>query len=184
MDQYSNIDEVIASLDAIVDGFGFDLTTGDQDLGQDCVTIFAGGVQDLAAQGIGSEGEWKANSDEPEGHGYASYKARVYGVVERPNVRTNQMLSELSLSNSTRSHETVDLKYGTGMPPGGIAGGQSVQEADKKITDREKAYYAHTGQGPEGIRRPFYALNDDINTGIQVRCQERLNDYAEEVWSA
>jgi hypothetical protein len=179
MDEYSNIDEVIAALDKIVEGFGFDLTTGDKDLGQDCAGIFAEDVQALGAQGIGSEGEWPANEDE-----YAAYKERVYGVVERPNVRTNQMLSQDSLQNHETSHEVVDLIYGTGEPPRDGVAGRPVKAADKKVTDREKAGYAHTGQGPKGVKRPFYALHDETTVKIQGRCQERLNEYADEVWSA
>lgn len=183
MDQYSNLDEVIDALDRIIEGFGFDLTTEDQDLGKDCIGIVAGTIQDKAASGVGSEGAWEPNSDNPAGHGYASYKERVYGVIDQPNVRTEDMLSERALSNGTVGHETVNMQYGTGdVPRDGVAG-RPVKEADKKITDRQKAGYAHDGQGPHGTKRPFYVIHDEAADGIQARCQERLDDYAQEVWS-
>jgi hypothetical protein len=182
MDGYSNIDEVCADLNRLIDGFGFDLPSIiDRDLGRSCAMTFATGIRDRATKGIGSEGEWEPNSDIPEGKGYASMKERVYGVIEAPNDRTGDMLSVRALSNCHISHDQVVLEYGTGDYPEPGSKGRPVKASDLKKTDREKAYYAHTGQGPNGVTRPFYALDDDICGEITERCQERLDQYVGEV---
>ena len=182
MDEFSNLDEVIGKVERIIDGYGFLLSVGERDLGRDCIGIVAGMIQDKAASGVGSEGAWEPNSDNPAGHGYASFKERVYGVVEQPNVRTGDMLSERAPRNGTVGHETVNMEYGTGDVPRDGMAGRPVKDADKKLTDREKAGYAHTGQGPHGTKHPFYVIHAEAVTGIRERCQERLNEYVAEQW--
>ena len=180
MDEYSNLDDVLDRVERLIDGYGFLLSKGDRDLGRDCIKIVAQDISERAMVGEGSEGQWAANSDEPEGKGYASYKERVYDVIDQPNVRTGDMLSKRALSNGTVSNEAVEMAYGTGdVARAGVAG-RTVKEADKKLTDREKAYYAHTGQGPHGTTRPFYALSEDAVVTIRETCQERLNQYVRE----
>jgi hypothetical protein len=178
MSEHSNVDEVTAAIDDIIKGFGFDLTVSDKTLGHDCVEIFATDVQNKASQGIGSEGAWKENAAD-----YASMKERVYGVDEGPNIRTGQMLSILSLSNAEINHESVDLEYGTDTIARDGVKGRPVKNADKKLTDRQKAAYAHAGQGPEGTERPFYAISAEAATAIQEKCQARLDDFAFERWN-
>jgi hypothetical protein len=176
MDEYSNLDDVIDRVERLIDGYGFLLSVGERLLGRECIKIVANDIQARAAHGEGSEGEWAPNSDVPEGKGYKIYKERVYDVVDAPNVRTGDMLSARALSNGTVSNEAVEMAYGTGDVPR-EGRGRTVKEADKKLTDRQKAYYAHTGQGPHGTTRRFYALSEDAVAGIRDACQERLNQY-------
>jgi hypothetical protein len=177
MGEHSNVEEVTEVLNAIVDGFGFDLTVDDKDLGRHCIKIVATDIQERSARGEGSEGEWDENTED-----YAKYKKRVYGVTEQPNVRTGDMLSDRALSIGTVGHETVDMEYGTGDTPRTGVAGRPVKSADEKITDREKAGYAHDGQGPHGTERPFYVIHDTAASDIQELCQQRLNEYAQEKW--
>jgi hypothetical protein len=175
MGEHSNVDEVTEALNAIMEGFGFDLTVDDKDLG--CIKIVATDIQERAGQGEGSEGEWDENAE-----GYAKYKERVYGVTESPNFRTGDMLSERALSNGTVAHLTVDMEFGTGTIASSGTRGRPVKEVDKKLTDREKAGYAHDGQGPHGTTRPFYVIHDTAASDIQQLCQQRLDAYAQEKW--
>jgi hypothetical protein len=172
MDEYSNLDDVIDRVERLIDGYGFLLSVEDKALGRTCIKIVANDIQERAAHGEGSEGEWDKNAPD-----YTKMKERVYGVVEQPNVRTGDMLSGRALSNGTVSNEAVEMVYGTGDVASEGRTGRTVKEADKKLTDREKAYYAHTGQGPHGTTRPFYALSEDAVVAIRDTCQERLNQY-------
>ena len=50
--------------------------------------------------------------------------------------------------------------YGTDKPPDRAVFGTPTAkqlEQDQKVTDTQKAYFAHTGQSKQKIKRPFYA---------------------------
>jgi hypothetical protein len=47
------------------------------------------------------------------------------------------------------------MVYGVDAPPDRTFTCADLSEADKKVTDCQKAYYAHTAQGPHKVKRPF-----------------------------
>ena len=59
------------------------------------------------------------------------------------------MLSQKSLyGRTTIDPKLITMIYGTNAPPDRTRNGVPLSDADKAITDTEKAYYAHTGQSP------------------------------------
>lgn len=62
----------------------------------------------------------------------------------------------------------------------GTKTGVPLSDADKAITDIQKAYFAHTGQGPHGTKRPFYQVNEAEGKAVSELCQENLNDLIRE----
>lgn len=173
----SNADQVLAELLEVVHSFGFDATIEGKTLGHDCAGIVA---DRIAARSIdresGADGAWDPNSDHPPGKGYRSWKARRYGV-DKPNIRTGQMLSVESLLGQTTvtTHE-VQMLYGTGRAPTGSATGQGFDpETDGAITDIEKAFFCSQS-------RPFYQLDDEISDAVFARVEECCKQYLTSHW--
>jgi len=173
----SNIDQVVADLERWVDGFDFERTGAEGSLGRDIVKAVAEGIAKRGAeQHRGAVDAWADNADNPPGKGYASWKQKRYGHRE-PNVRTGQMLSMPSLTGSgtTIEPEKITMVYGDGTKTA-----RPVVAADSAKTDQEKAYHAHTGQGPQGIKRPFYELDDELAGDVRKMIAEALNEYVHE----
>lgn len=184
----SNIDEVCDWLHKLVEGFDFTVPGEDQSLGRDIVVEVASNIADRAADGRGADDSgvevvWLANSDDPPGKGYASQKAQDYGVFDQPNIRTGQMCSLLSLvGRPIIEPKRITMVYGTGDPPSTSAAPTGyLSPDDRKITDVEKAQFAHE-QDAERPERPFYALTEeddeaviDLAGRVLDRCIEEAN---------
>ena len=126
---------------------------------------------------------WDPNSTtEPPVGGYKGWKERKYGWDDEPNRRTNQMLSQTSLfGDKTRIEKhLVTLRYGTDQPPSRSASPNGfISDADRKVTDTQKAEWAHTG-GKHGHVRGFYGAGDGDAEALCEVAQENLNDYIRE----
>ncbi len=174
-----NVDEVANWLEQFVDGFNFLLPGIDQCLGRDMINAVAFGIADRSsAHQAADTTPWEDNSDDPSGKGYKSQKAKDYGVFDEPNFRTGQMLSLASLKGRPLIEEkSILMQYGTGDPPTTSAaptGYLSVE--DKKISDIEKAIYAHTSDTNRPAR-PFYELDDTIRQNVIDVCADSMAQY-------
>jgi hypothetical protein len=68
----------------------------------------------------------------------------------------------------------------TGVPlPVRTRGPKKGQPIDDK-TDIEKAYFAQTGQGPHGVKLPFYEVDESDGKAVAELCQENLNNLIHE----
>jgi hypothetical protein len=180
----SNIGQVVAWLDKFVDSFDFKRPGNDQNLGRDIAHKAVELIQDRSLvdrTGFGTA--WQPNSETPhppwQPQGYRKWKEDNYGVGE-PNSRTGQMLSKKSLFGRTAvDSKQVTMIYGTDTPPDRATFGNPTAkqfERDQKVTDCQKAYFAHTGQSKKKIVRPFYQLIDSDGAAIVELAQENLND--------
>jgi hypothetical protein len=170
----SNAGQVIESLEAFVDAFDFNRPGVEGSLGRD--------VRDRVVQGISIRSEdehrgagtpWKANEEK-----YAKWKKKRYGLADAPNARTGGMLSRKSLiGRTTIEPDVVTMIYGTGEPPSGTTTGVKMTAQDEKVTDIEKAYYAHTGQSVHKIKRPFYELDETISKDVWDLIAMSLDHY-------
>ncbi len=110
---------------------------------------------------------------------YAAEKQAKYDLdPDEINIRTGQMLSKLSIAgNITITPREVLIGYGTGQPPSSSASpNQYISDEDKKVTDTEKAEWAHKG-GPGRPARTFMGIGPGDFEAIVELCQENLNDY-------
>ena len=175
-----NIDEVVNWLENLVNSFNFLMPGIDQSLGRDLVNAVAWGIADRSATELrGADGTpWPENSDNPPGQGYKSWKARNYGVFDMPNFRTGQMLSLESLKGRPEIDEhTILMHYGTGDPPQTSAAPTGyLSDEDQKITDVEKAQFAHASDEHRPAR-PFYELDDDIRRAAIEVAADALAQY-------
>ena len=174
----SNINQVMAWINGFVDSFDFNRVGADQSLGRDVAMKVVENIHERCEQQPpgGVDGEWDENAPD-----YARWKEKRYGISDGPNTRTGQMLSQKSLYGRTRiAPKEITMVYGTNQPPSGTKTGVEMTEADKKVTDSQKAYYAHTGQGPHGTIRPFYQVNEADGKAVSELCQENLNDMIRE----
>ncbi len=126
--------------------------------------------------------EWAANSTkEPPKGGYAGEKERDYGIVDEPNRRTGQMLSQQTLGAKIKIGPTeIELRPGTDKPPSSSAAPTGLlSDADKKVTDTQKIGFAHE-ETPTKPARKFYAANDEDRANVIALTQENMNDYIRE----
>jgi len=154
----SNAAEVGDRFVESIRSFGLKTDYAGKALGQLLADDTATGSQErsIEQQCDGSGSPWAQNSDNPEGRGYRSKKAKRCGTA-LTNGRTGQMLSKESLAGKVIiTQYLVEMTYGTGQPPDRCANGAEPTEADKAITDDDKAFYAHE-QG-----RRFFELDQDI----------------------
>jgi hypothetical protein len=187
MTDNSNIDEVIAFLDGFVDSFNFKRPGIEQSLGRDIQYKVADRIQTRALSDRKGTGEpWKENSTRAFPwfpNGYKAWKLENYGADE-PNSRTGQMLSQKSIrGRSTIEEREITMIYGTGEPPASATFGSpapELLERDRKVTDVQKAYFAHTGQTKQLIKRPFYEVDESDGVAVSQLCQENLNDLIRE----
>jgi len=173
MAQTSNIEQVVAWLKDWVDGIDFTKTGADQSLGRDVANKVARQIADRAAiEGRGAGAVWAPNSTTPSRwhpEGYSAWKGKHYGW-QLPNYRTGQMLSHTSLFGRTRimAHE-IEMVYGVDAAPArGYSPTGLLSVADEKVTDTQKAAFAHSGQSRKRIKRPFYELDDTIREAVVV----------------
>jgi hypothetical protein len=178
----SNIDDVVRTLAAFVHSFNFTLPGIDQSLGRDLAGVVARGIQRRAAkESRGKDPQrWYANSDK-----YRRVKAKAYGWGEldgKPNFRTGQMLSLMSLLGTPRvTPDLVEMIYGTGTAPAGCWSPwdqrtEAQKTADMAMTDVEKAEYAHD-QYKNRPARPFYEWNEDIRDQCIETAAKALDHY-------
>jgi hypothetical protein len=176
----SNIADVTRFLSNFIDSFDFLRVGIDQNLGRDVKMKVVKRIYDRSLdQRSGINGQWDKN--EPA---YKAWKEAKYGVDE-PNTRTGQMLSQKSIEGrSTIEAKQVTMIYGTGDLPDKAAfvgalpvrtrGPKKGQPVDDK-TDIEKAYFAHTGQGPHGVKRPFYEVDASDGKAVVELIRENVN---------
>lgn len=164
----SNVDEVNAWLLDVVDSFGFELALENETLGEDCAHIIAEEIAVRGGDSRGAEGYWLSNT-EP----YRTRKRAKYGV-DKPNIRTGQMLSiESLLGQTTVTNDSVIMLYGTGQAPvRSYASNYFNANSDGAITDIEKAYFCSVAHA-----RPFYELDDDIANKVFEHIEATLSEY-------
>jgi hypothetical protein len=152
----SNIVGLVRSLRDGLSAFGFTShsagaapTVGDAVHG-----VFTDGICDRNDVGVDQDlSEWAENSDNPEGHGYASWKERTVGH-RNPNILTGQMISRESVSGELRNgHHEMDHEYGTGVR--GVSAAGNVGPSD-----REKAEWAHRPNRFTGVVRSFFGITE------------------------
>lgn len=162
----SNLAEIVAWLDRLVDAFDFTLPGVDGSLGRDLAGVVAREIAARSANAQDPDGnEWAPN--EP---GYAQWKAKRYRIgTFVPNYRTGQMLSYLSLlGNPEIAPDAVVMQYGLGETPTRSATGATLSRADAETTDIEKAFFCSKS-------RPFYALDAATGDALKETAQEALD---------
>jgi hypothetical protein len=175
-------DELNNYLTDFVDKFDFTRPGHSQSLARDVADVVVECIQERSSRGVGPDGDaWEANSGKSTPWlpgGYRQWKMENYGWDD-PNYRTGQMLSKMSLGGNIQinPHDIV-IAYGTNTPPtrGGSPNSFFDPETDGKVTDTQKAEWAHEDTG-EKPARPFYGLGDGDDQAIVELCQENLNDY-------
>lgn len=185
----SNIKEVVGWLHQFVASFNFTRPGVDRSMGRDLAHLVAGLIADRCAKGLAPDGtHWKPVSDTPWGPpgsgfqfpGYRTRKRQAYGWPEadgKPNYRTGQMLSHLSLfGNTVVGPDLIEMHYGIDAAPAGCYSPvdnrtASERRADESVTDREKAGWA------EDNDRPFYELDDEIRDAVLEEAERLLSDY-------
>jgi hypothetical protein len=177
----SNIGVVVKRVEDFVDSFDFQRPGRAQSLGRDIAHKIAECIHERVDRHVDPSGSpWQPNSTkEPPRGGYRGWKERKYDLVDEPNIRTGQMTSQLSLFGNPRiNRHDMEMVYGLEEPPERSAAPTGyMSEQDKKITDTEKAYFAHTGQSVKRIKRKFYqATREDALKVIEL-AQEALSDY-------
>ena len=157
----SNINGVVVNLRGIIAGFDLSRTGRDQSLGRDRANKLVECIHERIDRHVAPDGTpWRPNSDKPPPPGgYRKWKEDKYGLIDEPNIRTGQMTSQKSLyGHTTIEPYLITMVYGTDTPPDRSAAPTGyMSKEDKKTTDTEKAYYAHTGQSRKRIKRSFYA---------------------------
>jgi hypothetical protein len=173
MTQSSSIGQVQVWLRGFVDSMNFTWSGNDQSLGRDVAWKVVEQIEDRAQRekrGIGEE--WEANALD-----YAAWKEKRYGIVDLPNTRIGHMLSHQKLFGRTCVEaEQVTMIYGTNEPTTRTKTGVPLTEADKKVTDTQKAYFAHTVRRLHGTTRKFYEVSEADGRVVSELCQENLND--------
>jgi hypothetical protein len=181
MSEHSNIGDIMAWLAEFADGFNFTRVGADQSLGRDMANKVVERIIDRSlTDRRGINGEWDDNSTTPSkryARGYKQYKEEEYRV-DQPNVRTGQMLDQLSLyGRTTIDDKLITMKYGLDAVPSRTSTGVALKKADLAITDVQKAYFAHTGQSHKKIKRPFYEVDESDGAAVVELAQENLNGY-------
>jgi hypothetical protein len=163
----TNAAEVGSKTAEAIAAFGFNTDYVGRALGELLADGIVEGIAERSADrqcdGLGNP--WPKNK-EP----YRSRKKKKYGE-ELTNYRTGQMLSIVSLKGDTRIEKNeVTIGYGTAKPPDGSSTGY-LSEADKSITDIEKAYFAARQN------RAFFQLDQDICDTNFKRFSEALSAH-------
>jgi hypothetical protein len=164
----SNIDEVAAALDALIDGFDFTRPGKDQSLGRDMAGVAARGIIDRSVPGCKAPdgSDWAENEEH-----YADAKRAKYDA-DQAGIRTGQMLSLRSvLGEVTVTRDQVVMRYGTGEAPKSAANGAELTDSDKARTDREKAGYFTEKVGE------FYGLDATIAGELTAEARDALHSY-------
>ncbi len=125
-------------------------TVGDRIAGEIATAIHGRGML-----GEGTDGAWEANAP-------STVKAKGFN---RPNIETGQMLEVDHIAGEVLSSAAdVAITYGTG-------------ETDERgVSDRDRAYFAETGQSHLKIVRSFFGLTSSD-------C-DRVAEHLGEEWEA
>ncbi len=177
MPDESNIKEIVAYLQGFVDGFDFLRPGVDQNLGRDCKNKIVEQIEARSALHEAPDGSfWPSNAPN-----YRKWKEKKYGWPDEPNRRTDQMLSKTSLgAASTITKDEVIVGYGTNQAPDrSYAPTGYISDADKKVTDLQKAEWAHSG-GKHGIKRQFFGIGAGDAEAVTEVCQKALDEYIRE----
>jgi hypothetical protein len=161
--QFDNFEEVSAWILGSVKTFDL----GENSRGQAIAEAVAEGIarRSYDVQGSPSDPDWPENKPP-----YKKRKERLYGTG-KTNYRTGQMLSRESiLGKVTIDPKTVEIHYGTGKPPTDGMNGY-IEEADKQITDIEKAFIAASND------RAFFELDDEIKNRTSEIVSDALADH-------
>jgi hypothetical protein len=151
----SNARELFGGIRQRLHDFGFDSRgASGATVGEEVHQTFTDGIKRRCDESVDPDGNpWDANSDIPEGRGYATRKREVLGHA-KPNVYTGSMTSEPSIAGVVHIlHQQLEHEFGTGVRP--------VTEAGKvEPSDRDKAKWAHEGQSKKKIIRPFFGITE------------------------
>jgi hypothetical protein len=164
-----------------IDGFDFTRPGHNQSLARDVADLVIARIQDRSWRGEAPDGStWVENSSKPtqwHPQGYRKYKDDIYGWDD-PNYRTGQMLSKMSLGGKVViSQKVIEIGYGTdSAPTRGGSPTSALLDADKKVTDTQKAEWAHNPTGGRPARK-FFGVGAGDPEKIVELVQENLNDY-------
>ena len=181
MNGLTNIEDVNRWLAEFADGFNWTRVGEDQSLGRDMAMKIVERIIDRSLNDRrGIDGPWDDNSTTPSNRyprGYKQYKEEEYRV-DQPNVRTGQMLDQLSLyGRTTIEDKVITMKYGLDAVPSRTSTGVPLKKSDLAITDVQKAYFAHTGQSHKKIKCPFYEVDESDGAAVVAIAQANLNGY-------
>ena len=179
----SNIGDVMEFLRDFVEGFDFTRPGRDQSLGRDLAHAQVDQIMTRSSKFQSPDGsQWTGNSTSPwrrYPQGYKQWKEEQYGWDDAPNYRTGQMLSQLSLFGRTRIEpRQITLIYGIEAAPTRSASpnGHLNLETDGKVTDVQKATWAHGGEKGKPAR-PFYGVGDGDAEALCAVAREALHEY-------
>ncbi len=125
-------------------------TVGDRIAGE-----IAGAIHARGLLGEGTDGAWQDNAPR-------TVKAKGFN---KPNIETGQMLAVDHIAGEVLSTPTeAEIIYGTG------------ETDDRGVSDRDRAYYAETGQSHKQIIRSFFGV-------IPSDC-DRVSEILGDEWEA
>ena len=163
-----NADEVIAALDALMDTFDLTLPGENGSFGEDLCDIFSQGVFDRT---IGRELDADGNPLAPNRGKYGEHKRAEglpVGIGTDPD-RSEQMLSLVQLKGERdiqADHATI--VYGT------TQGAKDKANWFTYGSSGSSVYWEYSGAKNQPPRR-FWDFDDDINSQLVARCEERLD---------
>ncbi len=166
---FSNINEVAAWLDRVVQSIDMNIPGIDQSMGRDMAHAVADGIEKRSYEKQqGASVQWPKNEAK-----YLERKKRLYGQ-DKINFRTGQMISHASLTanlGTIDSGKTMVMQYGTGTAADTSKTGY-LETGDKIVTDTEKAGYAHDAE------RPFFQVDHEIDVqNVMPIAKEALAKY-------
>jgi hypothetical protein len=168
----SNIDEVGSWMRRVIQGINMEMPGPTSILGHDIGVAAAEGIQERSyAEQRGAKEAFRPNSKK-----YLEEKIELY-ESDLINVRTGQMLSMGSMTADIEiadEGKTATMTYGSGEPPQYSVNGY-IEEEDKAITDKEKAWIAHNDN------RSFFELDEEINNNrVLPVVRDALEQYLKE----
>ena len=141
----SNIDQVTAWLDAFVDPSNFTRPGTDQSLGRDVAWKVVEQIEDRAQKDKrGTGDDWDPNApDMPRGK-----RSGTASSIARTRERARCSSTESLYGRTTIEPEQVTMIYGLNEPPTCTKTAPRSNGSRQESHRRQKAYFAHTGQGP------------------------------------
>lgn len=163
------IGEYFQYLNGVIATFNFTRKGKEKALGREAAQIVAEGIVDrsVGKQG-GANSTWPANDPK-----YTADKVAKYGV-DKIGFRTGQMISIPSLLGHVDLQPLqVLIRYGTDKPPSlGKTG--YISEADKKVTDTQKAEFFTEKKGE------FFEADDEIANKVRDHFASALENFIDE----
>lgn len=151
----SNIDDLAATTRPGVVHLDGMSTAGVGTIGDRIAGEIAGAIHARGLLGEGTDGAWQDNAP-------STVKAKGFN---KPNIETGEMLAPDHIAGQVLSSPAeVDITYGTGVTD------------DRGVSDRDRAYYAETGQSHKKIIRSFFGL-------IPSDC-DRVSEVLGDEWDA